>query len=86
MDPGLHVTQGLNHLNRVLNYAQFVAEDGVATTHLTYEDWHVLADTLFHMQTPRELIPERVISYSLAEGEDIIVLTTEALRINVEIM
>jgi len=86
MDPGLHAKQGLNHLTRVLNYAKFVAEDGAATVHLTYEDWHVLADTLFHMDVPRELVPDAVSDYRLAEGRDAILLSTEGCEISVEMM
>lgn len=86
MDPGLHVKQGLNHLNRVLNYARMIAEDGAATVHLTYEDWHVLADMLFHMETPRELIPDEVLDYALEDGRDAISLATDDCRITVEMM
>ena len=86
MDPGLHVKQALNHLNRVLNYARFVAENGEATVHLTFEDWHVLADMLFHMETPRELIPPQISTYSLANGRDAILLSTSDCQITVEIM
>lgn len=86
MDPGLHVKQGLNHLNRVLNYAKFVAENGGATVHLTFEDWHVLADMLFHMETPRELIPAQISDYKLVEGKDAILLTTDDCEITVEMM
>jgi len=45
--PNLHQAQGINHLNRVLGYAPFVVEDGVAVVHLTPEDWGVVSDTLF---------------------------------------
>lgn len=86
MDPGLHVKQGLNHLNRVLNYAKFVAENGEATVHLTFEDWHVVADMLFHMETPRELIPDQVQDYTLVEGEDAIRLSTPDCEITIEMM
>jgi hypothetical protein len=86
MDLGLHAKQGINHLNRVINYAKFVAEDGAATVHLTFEDWHVLADTLFHMDTPRDMIPDHVQDYSLVEGKDAILVTTEDCAITVEMM
>lgn len=68
MDPNLHQKQGIAHLTKVLNYAPFVAQDGRATVHLTPEDWHVVADTLFAMQTPRELLPPDLQDYALAEG------------------
>ncbi|MGA7303597.1 MAG: hypothetical protein WBW88_01935 [Rhodothermales bacterium] len=86
MDPGLHVKQGLNHLNRVLSYANFVAENGKATVHLTFEDWHVLADMLFHMDTPRELLPARIRNFALVEGKDAMLLSTDGCEITVEIM
>lgn len=86
MDPGLHAKQGLHHLNRVLTYARFVEEDGAATVHLTFEDWHVLADTLFHMDTPRELIPSQVLDFSLVDGKDAILLRTDGCAITVEMM
>lgn len=83
MDPGLHVKQGLNHLNRVLEYAPFVEENGEATVHLTPEDWHVLADMLFHMETPATLLPEAIGDYVLsAEGEAIEIKTADcAIRV-----
>ncbi len=83
MDPGLHVKQGLHHLERVLKYAPFVEEDGQATVHLTPEDWHVVADTLFHMDTPKSLIPEPVTGYVLSESGDAIEITTTAYRISI---
>jgi hypothetical protein len=86
MDHGLHVKQGLNHLQRVLDYAPFVAEDGRATVHLTFEDWHVLADTLFHMDTPRELLPDQVSDVQFDEAGQKIEVTTQDLRIAVEKM
>ncbi len=86
MDPNLHQKQGINHLNRVLAYAPFVAEGGEASVHLTPEDWHVVADTLFAMQTPRELLPPAIEDFGLANANRTIVLTTAGLRIAVEQM
>lgn len=76
MEPNLHQKQGINHLNRVLAYAKFVTEDGRATVHLTAEDWHVVADTLFHMETPREMVPEAIEAYRMAGGGQVIELKT----------
>ncbi len=76
MDPNLHQKMGITHLNRVLGYAPFVAEGGRAAVHLTPEDWHVVADTLFHMQTPKEMLPEAIERYALTQGNTIIELTT----------
>ncbi len=85
MDPNLHQKQGVNHLNRVLSYYPFVAQEGKATVHLTFEDWNVVADTLFRMETPRELVPEAITSYKLA-GDSVMVLETQDCVIEVEMM
>ncbi|MFQ5571385.1 MAG: hypothetical protein ACE5G0_17040 [Rhodothermales bacterium] len=86
MDANLHQKQGINHLNRVLNYAPFVAQDGRATVHLTIEDWHVVADTLFHMNTPKELLPEAINAYRLIRQNSAIELDTDAYVIEVEVI
>ena len=86
MDPTLHQKQGLNHLRRVLDYAPFVAEDGEATVHLTQEDWFVVADTLFKMDTPRELLPADLEDYRLTNENRTIELTTADYRIEVDII
>ncbi|NND71415.1 MAG: hypothetical protein HKN43_07535 [Rhodothermales bacterium] len=86
MDPNLHQKQGINHLNRVLNYANFVVEDGKATVHLTPEDWHVVADTLFHMETPREVLPDAISGFQLTAGNQIIELTTADCVIAIEMI
>ncbi len=86
MDPSLHQQQGINHLKKVLEYAPFVEQDGEATVHLTPEDWHVLADTLFALHTPAEMLPEEVQSYRLTDDHRRIELTTGDMRIMVEIM
>lgn len=86
MDPTLHQKQGINHLNRVLQYAPMVAADGQATVHLTPEDWHVVADTLFQMNTPRELLPDAINEFRLANENRTIELITDEYRIGVEMM
>ena len=86
MDANLHQKQGINHLNKVLNYAPFVAEDGKATVHLTFEDWNVVADTLFHMNTPKELLPEAINAYRLIDDNRAIELDTDACVIQVEMI
>lgn len=86
MDLNLHQKQGINHLQKVLNYAPFVAEDGEATVHLTAEDWHVLADTLFQMNTPRDLLPKAVREYRLANGNRTIEVVTDDYLIRVDII
>ncbi|MEM1269212.1 MAG: hypothetical protein AAF752_07020 [Bacteroidota bacterium] len=79
IDPGLHVKQGINHLNKALQYAARMGDD---TVWLTQEDWHVLADTLFHMGTPKEVLPEQVVSTELISDRIIgIKTTTGSLRI-----
>ncbi len=86
MDPTLHQKQGLNHLNRVLDYAPFVAEDGKATVHLTAEDWHVVSDTLFRMETPREFLPEAIEAYRLTNQNRTIELKTADYLIEIDIV
>jgi hypothetical protein len=86
MDPNLHQKQGINHLNRVLSYAELVRDGDRAQVHLTPEDWQVVADTLFQMETPREMLPEAIAEYSLTGGNRIIELVTDQLTIDLEIM
>lgn len=89
MDPGLHVKQAINHLRKVLAYAPYVAEDGpdgpTATVALTPEDWGVVADALFYMDTPREVFPDEIASYVLtADGRAIRLDTADGTTIMVE--
>ncbi len=84
MDPNLHQKQGINHLNKVLQYAPMVASKGQATVHLTVEDWHVVADTLFRMDTPKAFLPDAINDYRLREDRRAIELDTDAFRITVE--
>jgi hypothetical protein len=87
MDPNLHQRQGINHLRRVLDYAPMVAqEDNTATVHLTREDWHVVADTLFHMNTPKELLPDEIQDYRLVDDSSSLELTTAAYTIRVDVI
>ena len=86
MDPNLHQKQAINHLNKVLNYAPFVAEHGKATVHLTPEDWHVVADALFHMNTPRDMLPEAIHAYRLTKENRAIELDTDAHVIEIEMI
>lgn len=86
MDPTLHQKQGINHLNRVLQYAPMVATEGQATVHLTTEDWYVVADTLFQMNTPKELLPETINEYRLVNDNRTIELVTDEYRIEVDMM
>ena len=84
MDPNLHQKQGITHLNKVLQYAPMVAVDGQATVHLTVEDWHVVADTLFRMETPKTLLPDSINNYRLREDQRAIELDTDTFRITIE--
>ena len=86
MDPNLHQKQGINHLNKVLNYAKFVREGDRAQVHLTAEDWQVVADTLFQMDTPKEMLPDAIHEYRLAGGNQIIELEAEGMTISVEVI
>ncbi len=82
--PNLHRQQGVNHMNKVLGYAHMVAADGVAEVFLTAEDWHVVADTLFHMETPREEIPAAIEEFSRSEDGQTIHFKTADLAIEVK--
>lgn len=84
VDPTLHQRQGLNHLKRVLAYAPMVAENGRAQVHLTQEDWFVVADTLFRMHTPKEMLPPEIQEYRLTNENRTIELVTPDLVIEVE--
>ncbi|MEP0545607.1 MAG: hypothetical protein ABJF88_01615 [Rhodothermales bacterium] len=84
MDPGLHVKQAINHLNKVLAYYPYVQEGGTATVALTPEDWQVVADALFRMDTPREVIPDAIEDYTLTDDQRAIRLRTADCLIVVE--
>lgn len=86
MDLNLHMKMGVNHLNRVLGYAPMVEEGGRATVHLTREDWHVVADTLFQMNTPREQLPQAIRDFRLTNDNRTIELQTDEMVIEVEVM
>lgn len=81
-----HLKQAINHLERVLDYAPMVAEGRDATVHLTPEDWHVVSDALFKMNTPDEMLPERIQDYGLTNENSTITLTTDDFDIEVEIV
>ncbi len=85
MDPGLHVRQAINHLEKVLAYYPYVTESGRATVALTPEDWGVVADALFYMDTPREVFPATITDYRLADDGRVIELdTADGTTITVE--
>ena len=88
MDPGLHVKQAINHLNKVLAYAPYVTEPGdppEATVALTPGDWGVVADALFHMGTPPEVFPDAIESYRTSDdGAEIWLATADGTRVRVQ--
>ncbi|WP_412070309.1 hypothetical protein [Rubrivirga sp. IMCC43871] len=85
MDPGLHVKQAINHLNKVLAYYPYVAADGEATVALTPEDWGVVADAFFHMGTPPEVFPDAIASYRLSDdGAEIQLTAADGTLIHVQ--
>lgn len=84
MDPGLHVKQAINHINKVLAYAPYVRVGDTSLVALTPEDWQVVADALFRMDTPREVFPEAIREYRMAEDGRIIVLETADGPIHIE--
>lgn len=73
-------------MNKVLGYAPMVAEDGKAEVFLTAKDWHVVADTLFHMETPREELPGAIEEFSRSEDGQTIELRTADLTIDVKMI
>ena len=82
----LHQQQGVNHLNRVIGYAHLVEVDGHATVYLSAEDWHVVADTLFNMETPDSVLPQNIQSYRRKDDEQVIELKTSDGVIDLEMM
>lgn len=84
MDPNLHQKQGITHLEKVLQYAPMVANGNEAVVHLTREDWYVVADTLFQMNTPRELLPNSIADFRLTDDHRAIELDTKKLQIRLE--
>lgn len=86
MDPNLHQKQGITHLRKVLQYAPMVASGNEAVVHLTMEDWHVVADTLFRMNTPKEILPDSIQDFRLRDDHQAIELSTGELEISIEIL
>ncbi len=86
MDPNLHQKMGIQHLDRVLSYAPMVTSDGEAEVDLTTEDWWVVADTLFKMETPKEMLPEAIDHYTLTNDNKAIELITKNCVITIEMM
>lgn len=85
MDPGLHVRQAINHLEKVLAYYPYVEEDGQALVALTPEDWQVVADAMFYMDTPKEFFPEAITAYSMAKDQSTILLVVaDGTEISIE--
>ena len=85
MDPGLHVKQAINHLNKVIAYAPYVTHDGEATVALTPEDWGVVADAFFHMGTPPEVFPDAIETYRLSDdGSEMLVTVNDGTLIRIQ--
>ncbi len=81
-----HMKQAINHLNRVLDYAPMVAEGRSATVHLTPQDWQVVADALFAMDTPEDMLPDAINDYGLQNENRTITLATPDYDIEIEIV
>lgn len=84
MDPSKHVKQGVNLLDRVLQYASMVREDGDALVGLTEQDWYVVSDLLFRMDVPEGTLPEEIEEYTLSDDQKIIELQTSDGSVHVE--
>lgn len=81
-----HLKQAVNHLEKVLEYAPMVAEGRAATVHLTPEDWQVVADALFNMETPDGIFPDDIQDYGLTDQNETITLTTDDYDIEIEVV
>jgi len=81
-----HVKQAVNHLEKVLEYAPMVAEGRAATVHLTPQDWQVVADALFNMETPDGVFPDAIQDYGLTNENETITLTTDDYDIEIEVV
>jgi hypothetical protein len=81
-----HLKQAVNHLEKVLEYAPMVAEGRDATVHLTAQDWQVVADAFFNMETPDGVFPDAIQDYSLTNENETIILTTEDYDIEIEVV
>ncbi len=84
MDPSKHVKQAVNLLNRVLQYAPMVREDGEALVGLTEQDWYVVSDLLFRMDVPEGTLPDEIDDYTLSDDQRIIELSTSEGPVRVE--
>lgn len=84
MDPSKHVKQGVNLLNRVLQYASMVRDDGEALVGLTEQDWYVVSDLLFRMDVPEGTLPDEIEDYTLSDDQRIIELSTPEGPVRVE--
>ena len=84
MDPSKHVKQGVNLLNRVLQYASMVREDGEALVGLTEQDWYVVSDLLFRMDVPEGTLPDEIDDYALGDDQRTIELSTREGPVRVE--
>lgn len=81
-----HLKQAVNHLEKVLEYAPMVAEGRAATVHLTPEDWQVVADALFNMETPDGIFPDAIQDYGLTDQNETITLTTDDYDIEIAVV
>jgi CRISPR/Cas system Type II protein with McrA/HNH and RuvC-like nuclease domain len=81
-----HLTQAVNHLEKVLEYAPMVAEGREATVHLTPQDWQVVADALFNMNAPDDAFPAAILEYGLTNENQTITLTTNDYDIEIEVV
>jgi len=90
LDPDIpenkHLKQAINHLEKVLDYAPMVAEGRKATVHLTPQDWQVVADALFNMETPERALPDAINDYGLTNENETITLTTDDYDIEIEVV
>lgn len=75
MEPTLHMQQGLNLLNRVLQFYPIMQEGVTSSVVLTEQDWLVLMDFAENPETPA-ILPEKVTSLSVDRPSKTISLST----------
>ena len=69
MDPGLHVKQAINHLNKVMAYYPYVTEAGEATVALT----------------PEEVFPDAIEAYAMSgDGSEIELTVSDGTLVRVQ--
>ncbi len=83
MEPTLHMKQGANLLDRVLQFYPMMREGDSAVVVLTEQDWMVLMDFAENPEA-KELIPARVSSMTVDRPTRTIRLVTDDCAVDVK--